>query len=55
MDQGDDLRGELDGQHAANMVIQVTQSPKRKENDTTIEEEELQEEAERQCLEHDDQ
>ena len=23
MDQGDDLRGELDGQHAANMVIQV--------------------------------
>ena len=23
MDQGEDLRGELDGQHAANMVIQV--------------------------------
>lgn len=23
MDEGDDLRGELDGHHAANMVIQV--------------------------------
>ena len=23
LDQGEDLRGELDGQHAANMVIQV--------------------------------
>jgi len=31
MDEGDDLRGELDGHHAANMVIQVTQSPKRNE------------------------
>merc|ERR1719412_1738175 len=31
LDTGEDLRGELDGQHAANMVIQVTQSPKRNE------------------------
>lgn len=38
MDQGDDLRGELDGQHAANMVIQVTQSPKRHEERNQIEE-----------------
>ena len=53
MDQGDDLRGELDGQHAANMVIQVTQSPKRKENDTTIEEEELQEESDEEMDEDD--
>lgn len=40
MDQGDDLRGELDGQQAANMVIQVTQSPKGNDENNTLEEEE---------------
>jgi molecular chaperone GrpE len=46
MDQGDDLRGELDGQHAANMVIQVSQSPQKNENNRFEEESNSDEEME---------
>ena len=46
MDQGDDLRGELDGQHAANMVIQVSQSPQKNETDRFEEESNSDEEME---------
>ncbi len=30
-DTGEDLRAELDGKHAANMLIQITRSPNREE------------------------